>query len=501
MNIFGINFKSKKADEPKSVIPPNNSDGSLVINNTTGTAISGDVYGLTYDPEGSIKSENDLLDRYNSLSQYTEVAEAIENIVNEFVAIDSEEPIKTSFREEEDKLSDGMKKKIESEFKEVLRLLEFNVRGYDIIYRWYVDGKSYFHPIVDEGNLKAGIKEIRYIDPRKMKKVKAIRRTRNDQGIEVVVGTEEYFVYNQSGINSTTASAIRMSTDSVIMGHSGELDIKTGMLVSNLHNAIKPANQLKMLEEAIIIYRWTRAPERRVFYIDVGNLPKSKAEQHMSEMANKFKNKLVLDSQTGEIKDAKRHTSMMEDYWFPRRDGNKTTEVQTLPGGQGLGTLDDLQYFREKLYHSLNVPMSRMKPDQSTFSIGRSNEITRDELKFNRFIFKLRARFSKILYGLLRIQLISKGIIKESEWAAIEKVLVFEYSKDNYFSELKEAEMINNRLAMLQVATQFEGKYFDRQWCMKNILQWDEDESKEMLKRADDYAKQIQALAPTEPTE
>ena len=378
MNIFGFTIKPSSAPEEKvaSVVTPTNTDGSLVVN----SGVFGEAYGVAFDIDGQIKNEVELINRYRTLAAYPEVSEAVEDIVNEAISVNPDEPV-CEISVDSLHVPPAIKKKITEAFEEVLTLLEFNNKGHEIFERWYVDGKVYYQILLDVDKPKNGIQELREIDPRKIKKIKNIKKKRLPNGVEVIDEVEEYFLLNDQGITNTTSSGIRLSPDSVAMATSGIIDHSNGLILSNLHKAIKPANQLKMLEDAVVIYRFVRAPERRVFYVDVGGLPKGKAEQYVTDIMNKFKNKLVYDAQTGVVADAKKHTSMMEDFWMPRRDGGKGTEITTLPGGQGLGQLDDLEYFKDKLYHSLNVPVSRMKPDTS-FSLGRSNEVSRDEIKF-----------------------------------------------------------------------------------------------------------------------
>lgn len=418
----------------------------------------------------------DLVRRYRELSRYPEVAEAIEDIVNEAIVIDGDDkPIELNL--DDLKVSESLKKKIVEEFTKILTLLNFNDIGYEIFERWYVDGKVYFHIILDEKH-ENGIKELRIIDPRKIKKIKNVIKEKQPSGIEIVKEIQEYYIYNDKGINDSTSSGVKLSLDSVVYCHSGLIDSQTGLIQSYLHKAIKPANQLKMLEEAVIIYRYTRAPERRVFYIDVGNLPKGKAEQYVTDMMNKFKNKLSYDAVTGELADSKRHLSMMEDFWMPRR-GDRSTEITTLPGGQGLGQLDDLDYFKDKLYHALNVPKSRFTPDTG-FSIGRSDTISRDEIKFFKFVTKLRNKFSQMFMDILRVQLISRGVFSSKDWEQLKEKIKLEYAKDNFFSELKENEVLNARLQTVAQLDPFVGKYVSKGYIQRNVLRLTDEEIKEM---------------------
>ena len=370
---------------------------------------------------------------------------------------------------------------------EVLQLLEFDSRGYDVFRQWYIDGKLYYHVLFDGENFKDGIAELRYIDPRKIKKVKNVKKEKLANGVEVTKTVEEFYLYNDKGIDEKTTQGVKLTPDSVVFCGSGILDQTNGLVLSHLQKAIKPANQLKMVEDAVVIYRLTRAPERRVFYVDVGNLPKGKAEQYVTEIMNKFKNKLNYDSATGEVVDSKRHQSMMEDFWMPRRGGSQGTEITTLPGGQTLAQLDDVEYFKQKLQRSLNVPIGRLQPEQN-FSLGRSNEISRDELKFQKFIDRLRSRFNVLFMELLKIQLVAKGIIKIEEWDELRKNIKIQYNRDNHFSELKELEVLQNRLNAVQMIDPYVGKYYSRAWVSKNILKLNEEEFEEMQEELEDEA-------------
>lgn len=479
LNFFGFTIKRKEEELPRSVVPPTQNDGSIVTQSNAGyNSALGDSYNLAFDPDGQIKTEMDLIRRYRELSRYPEVAEAIENIVNEAIVLDGYKP-PVSLNLDELKVQESIKKKIHDSFNEILSKLNFTDEGYDIFEKWYIDGKLHYHIILEEQH-KLGIAELRQIDPRKIKKIRNIKKQVQGNGIEIVKEIEEYFLYNEKGIGDATTQGLRLSLDSVVYCHSGIVDYSTNLIQQYLHKAIRPANQLKMLEEAVIIYRWTRAPERRVFYIDVGNLPKGKAEEYVAGMMNKFKNKISYDAITGEVVDSKRHLSMMEDFWMPRR-GDKSTEITTLPGGQGLGQLDDLAYFKEKLQKSLNVPVSRMQ-QETGFSIGRSDTISRDEIKFNKFITKLRNKFSQMFMDLLRIQLVAKGILTINDWDQLKEKIKVVYNTDNHFSEMKETEVLNNRLQAVMQLDPFVGKYVSREYIQKSVLRFTEEEVEEMNK-------------------
>lgn len=485
MDFFGFTLKRKREeDQPKSVVSPTNDDGSIVVNGRSNSAVYGDSYSLSFDPEGQIKTEIELIRRYRELARTTEVSEAIEDIVNE--AINVEDDQKTVELNLDDlKYSDSIKKKINEAFEDILDILDFNEVGYEIFEKWYIDGKIYYQILFDGDKPKNGIKELRPIDPRKIKKIKKLNKEKLPSGLEVVKSIEEYFIYNDKGFSEGTTIGIKLTPDSVILCTSGIIDHQSNLILSHLQKAVKPANQLRMLEDAVVIQRLTKAPERRVFYVDVGNLPKGKAEQYVQDMMTKFKNKLTYDAQTGELSDSKKHLSMIEDYWMPRRSNGKSTEITTLPGLQNQGSLDDLQMFKDKLYHSLNVPVSRMKPDE-TFNLGRSNEISRDEIKFSKFISKLRTKFNGLFYDALKVQLISKGVINLDDWDEIRPNIKFKYSKDNHFAEMKEGEILSNRLQILQMIDPYVNRYVDKEYVQKKVLRMDDEEITEMDKRIEE---------------
>lgn len=478
-NVFGYEIKKKKptpAQEQGSVIPPTPDDGATVVNSAAA------YYGLVVDLEGIVKNENDLIRRYREVAQYGDCDAAIEDIVNEAIIVDDDKSV--SLVLDDVKVSESIKKKINEEFDNILRLYKFEEKAHDIFRQWYVDGRLFYHVILDEKNPKGGILELRYVDPRKIRKIKNVKKEKTPKGVEVVKAIEEYYLYNDRGITEQTTQGVKMSVDSIIHATSGLIDSNTNMVLSYLHKAIKPTNQLKMMEDALVIYRISRAPERRIFYIDVGNLPKLKAEQYVNEIMNKFRNKVVYDATTGETRDNRQHLSMMEDFWMPRREGGKGTEITTLPGGQTLGQIEDVEYFQNKLYKALNVPISRLQPQQN-FSLGRTTEITREEVKFSKFIDRIRKKFTTIFKDALRIQLIAKGVIRPDEWDDLCYQLRFDFQQDNHFAELKEAEIINNRIATLQNVDPFVGKYYSMKWVQKNVLRMTEDDIKEVQKEID----------------
>jgi hypothetical protein len=483
MQLFGFEIKRKEEQDLPSVVTPNAAaDGSTVIN--TGVNAGG-YYGMVMDLEGVIKNENDLIRRYREVSQYSDCDGAIEDIVNEAIVADEDKkPVEITL--DEVKVSEPIKKKIREEFGNILDLLKFDERAHETFRTWYIDGRLYYQILINQESIKDGIVELRFIDPRKVRRIKNIKKEKQGAtGIEVVKEIEEYYLYNDKGITEQTTQGVKLALDSVVYCPSGYVDQNTGMMMSYLHKAIKPVNQLKMIEDALVIYRISRAPERRIFYVDVGNLPKLKAEQYVSDIMNKFRNKIVYDATTGETRDDRRHLSMMEDFWMPRREGGKGTEITTLPGGQNLGEIQDIEYFQQKLYHSLNVPISRLQQQQG-FSIGRSTEISRDEVKFNKFIVRLRKKFSMLFSHALRVQLIAKNIIKPEEWDDIVSKIKYDYLEDNHYSELKDAEILAQRVQVLQQLDPFVGKYYSQAWIRKNVLRLDDEEIEQIEKEIED---------------
>ena len=479
MYIFGSEIKKKGQKPPQAaIVSPAADDGSTIISSAVAS-----YYGTTIDLEGVIKTENDLIRRYREVSQYSDCDNALEDIVNEAITANhDEDPVEVVL--DDVKLSEAIKTKIRDEFKTVLKLYQFRDRGHDEFRSWYVDGRAYYHILLDENNIKNGIQELRPVDPRKIRRIKRINKDKNQKGVEVVKSVEEYYIYNDKGINENSTQGVKLSLDSIIYCPSGLVDANRGMMLSHLHKAIKPVNQLKMIEDSLVIYRVSRAPERRIFYIDVGNLPKHKAEQYVNDIMNKFRNKVVYDAATGEVRDDRKHLSMMEDFWMPRREGGKGTEITTLQGGQNLGQIEDIQYFQTKLYQALNVPISRLQPSQG-FNLGRSNEITRDEIKFNKFIKRLRRKFSSLFYDALRVQLITKGIIRPDEWDLIKQDIRFDFQEDNNFAELRDSDILNQRIDTLQKIEQYIGRFYSIEHVRRNILMQSEEEIKEIDQQID----------------
>ena len=473
--LFGFRITRAKQDLGKdSITTPSPDDGSYDIS-------GGGFYSSILDIAGRDRSDLDLINRYRSIAQQPECDSAIEDIVNESIVSD-EKGQSVSLSLDRLNLSQTIKSKIREEFDEILRLLDFNEKGHDIFRRWYIDGRIYYHKIIDSKNTKKGIQEVRYIDPRKIKKVRN-KKVEKDQrtGLDVIRQIEDFYLYNDKGLDQATGTStgIKLTSDSISYCPSGLIDMTRGNVLSHLNKAIKPVNQLRMIEDALVIYRISRAPERRIFYIDVGNLPKIKAEAYLKDVMNRYRNKLVYDAKTGEIRDDRNHMSMLEDFWLPRREGGRGTEITTLPGGSNLGEIDDIQYFQKKLYRSLNVPVSRLA-EETGFQIGRSDNITRDELKFTKFVQRLRKKFSNLFSDMLKTQLVLKGVIAVEEWPAIKELLQFNYLQDGHFTELKNAELMQNRLDMLGTIESYVGTYFSKEYVRKHILRMSDDEIQEI---------------------
>ena len=461
------------------------------------TITSNAYYGTYVDLEGSIRNELELITRYREMANHPELEMAIDEIVNEAITYSTDKRV-VDVNTDNLKTTESIKKKIIDEFENILRLLNFSNLASDLFKRWYIDGRMYYHIVVNEKNSKEGIQELRYIDPRKIRKVREVKTGRDPKtGATVILSTAEYYVYNDRGTTTqnytaSTSSGLRISPDSIININSGLMDAKNTFVISFLHKVIKPLNQLRMIEDAVVIYRISRAPERRIFYIDVGNLPKGKAEQYLRDVMVKYRNKMVYDASTGELRDDRKHMSMLEDFWLPRREGGKGTEITTLPAGQNLGELEDVKYFQKKLLQSLNVPLSRLDEQGGGgfAGLGRSQEITRDELKFAKFVQRLRNKFSIIFTEALGTQLILKGICTSDEWKEWKEVITYDYKKDNNFTELREAELLQNRLQMVGLVDPYIGKYFSHEFVKKKILQMTDEEIEEMQEQIDDEQEQ-----------
>ena len=472
---FGFEIK-RKEKELGAVTPPATDDGTYDIS-------GGGFYSTILDTDGRSRTEDDLIRRYRDIAIQPECDSAIEDIVSEAIASD-ERDMCVSIALDNLQVSTSIKKRIKEEFERILQLLDFNNKAHDIFRRWYVDGRLFYHKVIDTKSPRKGIQQLRYIDPRKIKKVREVQTGKRGQ-VDVVKKFKEFYIYNQHGHQvNNTSTGVKLTFDSIAYCPSGLIDMHKGTVLSYLNKAIKPVNQLRMIEDSVVIYRISRAPERRIFYIDVGNLPKIKAEQYLKDVMNRYRNKLVYDASTGEIRDDRNHMSMLEDFWLPRREGGRGTEITTLPGGANLGEIDDITYFQRKLYRSLNVPISRLEAEQN-FSLGRSTEITRDELKFTKFVGKLRKKFSVIFNDLLKTQLILTGVIAEEEWKSMSEHIQFDFLQDNNFTELKNAELLKERLEMLSQVENYVGTYFSKEWVKKNVLHLTDDEIGEMQKQMD----------------
>jgi hypothetical protein len=483
---FSIEDSEKKSPGIVSPVPQNNEDG-------VDHYLTSGFFGSYVDIEGVYRSEYDLIKRYREMALHPEVDGAIEDVVNEAIVSDTNDsPVEIELSNLN--ASDSLKKKIREEFKYILELLDFQKKSHEIYRNWYVDGRLYYHKVIDLKNPSDGIQELRYIDALKMRYVRQAKKNKKDNQRISQLGEkdpmdsgfpeiQEYFIYNQAknqtGLinrgSSQASQGIKFSSDSIAYCTSGLVDRNKNLTLSYLHKAIKSLNQLRMIEDSLVIYRLSRAPERRIFYIDVGNLPKMKAEQYLRDVMMRYRNKLVYDSSTGEIRDDKKHMSMLEDFWIPRREGGRGTEISTLPGGQNLGELSDIKYFQEKLYRSLNVPSSRIG-GQEGFNLGRSSEILRDELKFTKFVGRLRKRFSNMFSDILRTQLILKNIVTPEDWSEMEEHIQYDFLYDNHFSELKDAELMTERLNIAATAEPYIGKYYSQDYVRRKILRQSDEE-------------------------
>lgn len=480
LNIFGFEIRRKKQKEEDkklpSIVPATDDDGAGYV------TASGMHYGQFINLDGDESKDNaQLIMKYRGVSAHPEVDAAIEDITNESISA-SEGESSLEIRLDKVEVSDQIKKGITEEFENIVSMLNFNEIGHDMFKRWYVDGRLYHHLVVNEANLKAGIQEIRPIDASKVRKIKQVKKKKDPKtGALIVEKTDEYYLYQEKP--GSTSSGIKLSNDSVSYVTSGLLDASRKKIVSHLHKALKPINQLRMMEDSLVIYRLARAPERRIFYIDVGNLPRGKSEQYMKDIMARYRNKLVYDADTGAVKDDRKHMSMLEDFWLPRREGGRGTEISTLPGGENLGQIDDIVYFQKKLYKSLNVPIGRLE-SEGQFSLGRATEISRDELKFQKFIDRLRKRFAHLFTGILKTQLIMKGLITEEDWDSWKNDIFIDYSRDNHFTELKDAELLRDRLTTLDQASQYVGEYFSREYIMKKVLMLSDEDIKDIAKQS-----------------
>jgi len=474
------NDKDKKLEKLRSVVAPVDDDGAGYI------TASGSHYGSYIDMDGGqAKDNHQLVMKYRGVATHPEVDAAIEDIVNEsIVGSELESPVTLNLDKIEDKeATDKIKELMQEEFMNICSMLKFNDLGHDIFRSFYVDGRIYFHLVADEKNLKLGIQEIRPIDAAKIRKVKEVKYKKDAAtDAKIVEKVNEFYIFqNKAGANA----GVKLSADSISYVTSGLLDPSKKQVVSYLHKALKPINQLRMLEDSLVIYRLARAPERRIFYIDVGNMPRNKSEAYMKDIMSRYRNKLVYDANTGNLKDDRKHMSMLEDFWLPRREGGRGTEITTLPGGENLGQIDDIIYFQKRMYRALNVPLSRLE-QEANFSLGRAQEINRDEVKFQKFIDRLRKRFSMLFTGILKKQLLLKNLITEQDWENWKNNIQVDYQRDNHFTELKNAEILQNRMNTLDQVSQYVGEYFSREWVMKNVMMMNDDDINEMKQQVED---------------
>ena len=492
ISLFGFTLGNKdivqeEKPEQSSFALPNQAldDGAITITQNA-------HYGTYVDLEGSIRNELELITRYREMANHPECDGAITEIVDEAITHD-ENGVVVDIDLDKLKQPETIKKKIREEFNNVLRMLNFQNLADDIFRRWYIDGRIYFHAVVNDKNPKLGIQELRFIDPRKIRKVREIKKERDPKtGAEVIASIAEYYIFNDRGsvtqsYTAGTNQGLKIAPEAVVNVNSGLMDAKNTFVISHLHKAIKPLNQVRMVEDAVVIYRMSRAPERRIFYIDVGNLPKGKAEQYLRDVMIKYRNKTVYDANTGELRDDRKHLSMLEDFWLPRREGGKGTEITTLPAGQNLGQMDDVIYFQKKLLQSMNVPFSRLEPQGGGMvGIGRTTEVTRDELKFDKFIQRLRNKFSQVFDHALKIQLSLKGICTLEEWDEFKEFISYDFKKDNNFTELRDAELLKERINTLNMIDPYVGRYFSAEWVKKNVLMQNDDEIEEIQKQIDE---------------
>ncbi len=492
VKLFGFTLGRKDVVEVEKPEQASFALPTEAINDGAVTITQNAHYGTYVDLEGSVRNELELITRYREMSNHPECDMAIDEIINEAIAHDDEGRVVKLIL---DKLKqpESVKKKITEEFESIQRLLNFNNLADELFRRWYIDGRIYYHVVVNEKNPKEGIQELRYIDPRKIRKVREVMKDRDQKtGATIIKSVAEYYVYSDRGQTTQTYTSavnqgLRIAPDAVINVNSGLMDAKNTFVISYLHKAIKPLNQLRMIEDATVIYRLSRAPERRIFYIDVGNLPKGKAEQYLRDIMIKYRNKMVYDASTGELRDDRKHLSMLEDFWLPRREGGKGTEITTLSGGQNLGVIEDVVYFQKKLLNSLSVPVSRLEPQGGGMvGLGRTTEVTRDELKFNRFIERLRNKFTQLFDNALKIQLSLKGICTKEEWDEFKEFVFYDFVKNSNFVELRDSELLRERIATLNQIDPYVGRYFSPSWVKKNVLKMTDEEIESMEKEIQD---------------
>ena len=473
--LFGFEIKrtSNQREEQPSFVLPDADDGAN---------IHAGFYSQYLDLNASAKNEYDLVRRYRAVSEHPECDFAIEDIINESINVEAGKET-VSIVTDKVPFSPKIKTRIRQEFEQILRLLDFNNKAHDIFRRWYIDGRVYYHKIINESNPKDGIQELRHIDSLKIKRVKKIEKGASKKGTPDIKVVSDHYVFNEKGMDQVASGgAFQITSDSIAFCPSGLYDPTKNIVLSYLHKAIKPVNQLRMIEDAVVNYRISRAPERRIFYIDVGNLPKIKAEQYLKDVMNRYRNKLVYNAATGEIRDDRNQMSMLEDFWLPRREGGRGTEITTLPGGQNLGEVEDIVYFQRKLYRSLNIPVSRLE-QESTFNLGRGAEITRDEVKFTKFIQKLRKKFNVLFNDLLKTQLILKGVISEEDWSSIRTNIHYSYLKDGHYAEMRDMDVLRDRLDILNTMEPYIGEWFSKEYVQKHVFRMTDEEIKRMDKQ------------------
>jgi len=495
---FGFEFGKKRTTKQDKIEKNLQSFTAPEVYDGTVTVEAGGFFGTALDYSSSMRDESASVVQYRNMSIYPEVDNAIEEIINASIVLGTDrKPVKIDLSDLP--VSDVIKNKIYREFDRIIHLLDFNNKSYEVFRRWYIDSKIFYNLVIDKDLPTEGIKELVPIDPLKIKKVRKIKKENeqvNGQTISLINDIEEYYLYTNTDKETfmmTGPGGLKLSTDSVVYVPSGVIDLNTKRVLGYLHKAIRPLNMLRQLEDALLVYRIARAPERRVFYVDVGQLPKQKAEQYMRDMMSRFRNKLIYNQATGEVRDERNHLSVLEDYWLPRREGSRGTEITTLPGGQAMSQIEDVDYFKKKLYNSLNVPISRLTSESTGFNMGRSVEITREEVKFYKFIDRLRHHFSKMFLDILRVQLLLKGVMTEEDWQQLKIDIKFNFNTDNYFWDLKEAEILAERLKMISIVDPYVGKYFSSAYIRKNILRQTEEDMRSMDKEMEVDKQRMQA--------
>ena len=498
IELFGFQIGKKKADKTVQAEKSIQSFTAPEIFDGTVTVEAGGFFGTALDYAANLRDENASVMQYRNMSMYPEIDNAIDEIVNATIVPGTDRrPVKIDLKDLP--ISEPIKYKIYKEFDRVLDLLDFNGKSFEIFRRWYIDSKIFYSLVIDKDLPNTGIKEILPIDPLKIKKVRKINKEMDNikgQTVSVIKNIEEYYLYTNTDKESylmTGPGGLHLSMDSVAYIPSGVVDLNTKRVIGFLHKAIRPLNMLRQLEDALLVYRIARAPERRVFYVDVGQLPKQKAEQYMRDMMSRFRNRVTYNQATGEIRDERNHLSVLEDYWLPRREGSRGTEITTLPGFQSTSQIEDVEYFKKKLYNCLNVPVSRLTSESTGFNMGRSVEITREEVKFYKFIERLRHQFTKLFMDILRVQLLLKGVMTDDDWRELKNEIRFIYNTDNYFWDLKEAEILAERLKTISMVQPYIGQYYSTEYIRRNVLKQTEEEMKVLDQQMQVDRQRIQA--------